>query len=164
MMTIQYEKFDDSAEFIDVHIGETKETNDPVNNAQHNTGIDTSKLSVENEGNPNTLNNNTSSPNSRQTSVQEQVVIIQGLTKKISKDVYSKENFHFLIENKFPSKLMVESIVFGTLLNVCLLLSQILAMIFKAPYYYIGAGIWSALFMLYIQAVCFNLGKQRLFF
>lgn len=167
-MTIKYEKFDNSPDFVDVPIGDdnvvsAKETNAPTqvksNDSFRNIDTNPSKLSAESDATSSSLNNSTNLSNYRQTSgTQEQVVIIQGLNKSISEDVFSKDNVYFMIENKFPSKLVVESIVFCTLVNLCLFFCQMLAMIFKAPYHYIGTGIWTGLYMLCLQALCLNLG------
>ena len=78
---------------------------------------------------------------------------------KCPDDLFSRIYVEYMLDNKFPSKLVVGSIAFGGLVNSTMIILQIAGILVHSPFYFLGSGIWSGVFMLFIQATIISLSN-----
>lgn len=77
--------------------------------------------------------------------------------KNYPQELFSRVYIEHMLDYKFPSRLVVGSIVFGSLLNFSMVILQVAGIIVQSPLYFIGSGIWTGCFMLFIQSTIFSL-------
>lgn len=79
--------------------------------------------------------------------------------KNYPQELFSRVYIEHMLDYKFPSRLVVGSIVFGSLVNFSMVILQVAGIIVQSPLYFIGSGIWTGCFMLFIQSTIFSLSS-----